>query len=433
MDHLHTKPGIPLLPLFGILLLLPASCAKAPAKAAERPRTPVETLRLEPRDLVVEYTEMATLVSPAPVEVSAEVPGLLVGLPLDEGDEAKSGEALAALDDSVPSAQVSVARARVKEAEAGVQGAEAGIEQARTQVLQAQARIRETEASRDLAKAVFDRKKELLDRRAVAPQVFDDARERLAMAEAALESAKAAVEAARAGETAARSALLSMQASLLSATATLKEAEVRLEKYTIDSPASGLVTHRFVEPGEMVAAGAPLLRIQTIDPLRAEVYVPERIASRVTRGMPAAIEVQEETLPGVVFRIQPAVDPSTRTVKVEVDVPNPDRMIRVGSFARVTFTIDRREGVLAVPVEAVQQEPSGSAHVFVVETGDEGAVAVRREVAVGLQAKGWVELLNGVEEEDAVVVRGLSTLSDGDPVTPQTSEGNTGNRPGEGR
>lgn len=382
--------------------------AEGAGPAPGRPSIPVHALEVVPRDLVRTYTELATLTAPASVDVALEVPGRIAALPVDEGDLVVKGQVVVQLDATVAAAQLREVRARAAQAEAGMAQVEA-------RVAAAEAVAREAEVTAALARANFERKRQLVEQRATPAATFEEARDQLSIAEARHAAARAELASARA-------ALGAQAAAVEVARAEVGVAEATLDRHTVRAPLGGVVVARAPDPGAMVQAGEPVLRIEPTSVLRAEVNLPERLARLVGRGDAVRVRTDLSAHAGQVRLVAPAVARDTRTVKVEVDVQNPGAALRPGTFARVTFALERRAGALAVPEHALRRDVREAASVVVVEAGEAGTVARVRPVSLGLSAGGWVEVLRGLRAGDVVVTLGAETVVDGTPVEPQPPE-----------
>ena len=183
----------------------------------------------------------------------------------------------------------------------------------------------------------------------------------------------------------------------------------------VHSPITGVVTARNYESGDLFAA-QPILHIMQIDPLKVVANISEQYFRNVKVGMPVDLKVDifpGETFPGTVSLIYPALDPATRTFKVEVKVPNAKRTLRPGMFARTGFNMGEKEGVM-VPDVAVQKQVGTAERFLYVIKGD--SVAERRRVEVGRQVGDRVDILSGVAPGERVAVTALSKLFDGAKV-----------------
>lgn len=179
----------------------------------------------------------------------------------------------------------------------------------------------------------------------------------------------------------------------------------------IRTPISGVVTARNFESGDLFAS-TPILHIMQIDKLKVMANVSEQYFTDVKPGMP--VEIAVDIYPGEVFTgnvslIYPALDTATRTFKVEVTVPNAHNKLRPGMFARATFNMGSKEGVMIPDIAVLKQSGSNEHYVFVVQ----GDSVVRRSVNMGRQVGDRIDILSGVSAGEQVAVTALTKLSDG--------------------
>ena len=196
-----------------------------------------------------------------------------------------------------------------------------------------------------------------------------------------------------------------------------REAVANLRKnIEVRSPISGVVTARNYESGDLFAA-QPILHVMQIDPLKVIVNISEQYFPNVKVGMPVELLVDifpDKKFEGKVSLIYPALDAATRTFKVEVRVPNADRTLRPGMYARTIFDMGEKQGVM-VPDVAVQKQV-GSAERFLYVIRDD-SVAERRSVTLGRQVGDRIDILSGIEPGEQVAVTALSKLYDGAKVS----------------
>lgn len=180
-----------------------------------------------------------------------------------------------------------------------------------------------------------------------------------------------------------------------------------LEFSAIRAPFDGYVTERWVDPGSLVQAGStPLLRITQVDPVRVRVRVPESDALSVREDTPVAVQfpdVPSRQFEGRVTRLFWGLRPKTRTLPVEIDVPNPDGAVRPGMFANVTLTLESRDEALVLPATALvtelrrvaAEERNPSARELAAE------VVPNQEAAIYSRVQGYLEAVS-VERGDRV-------------------------------
>lgn len=208
-----------------------------------------------------------------------------------------------------------------------------------------------------------------------------------------------------------------VEAAARSAEAALSVLQLQIERTTVRAPFSGVVGQRFVSMGDYVTTASRLLTLQTIDPQRAVIEVPERYAAQLRPGQ--SIEFTVAAQPGRVFRadvgfIDPVVQPARRTILVKARAPNRDRALKAGMFIEARLATATRPNAIVVSEDAIQ--PLRTANVvWAVVNGK----ASRRVVQLGARSQGIVEIVSGVQAGEQVVVGGLERMAEGMPVAPR--------------
>lgn len=260
------------------------------------------------------------------------------------------------------------------------------------QLAQARAAAEQARASFDLAASSASRWEGLRAQDAVSQQDLDEHR-------SAQDQARASLEAARAN---------------------VKRLE-ELESFKrIVAPYDGLIVRRGVDVGDLVDAGSsagapPMFTIARTDRLRVYVYVPQSDAMRIRAGMAATVsqpELPGQRFKGTVARTAGAIDTSTRTMQVEIELPNPDARLLPGAYVQVALP-GPAAGSLRLPVNTLLFRAEG---LRVAAVGDGGKVSLRA-VRIGRDLGDTVEILDGVAPEDTLVLNPPDSLSDGDVVT----------------
>jgi multidrug efflux pump subunit AcrA (membrane-fusion protein) len=182
------------------------------------------------------------------------------------------------------------------------------------------------------------------------------------------------------------------------------------------------VTRRVAAEGQMLRPGDPVMDLILDDPLRLWANVPERYASEIALGQPIDLTVASypgQTFRGEVSRINPSVNPDSRTFQVEARVPNHDRRLRPGSFAKAKILTREDKSVTVVPLVAVVRD-SGVVKLFLFDADDKAGVGrgLAREVRVktGREQDRKVEIIDGLPEGSKVVTSGQTQLADGFPI-----------------
>ncbi len=214
------------------------------------------------------------------------------------------------------------------------------------------------------------------------------------------------------------------QAAFEGAQHVMEERQVLRDYTKVRAPFDGLITARFADPGALIqlatnsAAGAmPLFTVMDIETVRVYANVPQDDVALAKVGAPASLTVKE--LPGRQFlgaitRSTLALDPATRTMLVEVDLPNKDHALQPGTFGELTLTLALHRNALALPPTALVAGAKTKT-VVIVEQGRAKTVPVK----VGLNDGKWLEIVEGLHGDEEVVVVGKSKVVDGMKV--QTS------------
>lgn len=198
-------------------------------------------------------------------------------------------------------------------------------------------------------------------------------------------------------------------------------AQARLEKATIRAPFAGVIGLRAVSTGAYVTPGTRIVELSKVDPIKVDFRVPELVLSSLRPGQPIRVTVDAlpgRTFEGEVYVIDPIVDENGRAVRLRARIPNAERLLMPGLFARVRIVVERRENAVLVPESAVFAE-GGRRLVYRVVDGRAAAT----EVELGHRRPGRVEVVSGLAAGDIVVTAGHQQVRDGARVDVVTSAG----------
>jgi RND family efflux transporter MFP subunit len=210
------------------------------------------------------------------------------------------------------------------------------------------------------------------------------------------------------------------QANLAAADANVRRLE-QLESFkNVYAPFSGVLTRRNVDPGALINSGAgvagkELFDIARVDPLRVFVSVPQAYAPTMKTGVKAEITLQEfpgQKFMGTVARTADAIDPSTRTLNTEVDVPNKDGKLLPGSFGEVHFAMGTSVPRITIPVNAMLFRAEGP-QVAVV---DKDSKVELRKIIIGKDFGATLEIVGGVDPNDQIIINPSDSLENGQKV-----------------
>jgi RND family efflux transporter MFP subunit len=332
------------------------------------------------------------------IDVMAKVSGYARQINVDMGDRVHEGQLLATLE--IPEMQDELARAS------------AAIEEASANLAAARDELGRAQSAHDAAHLSYARvlKVSKSEPGLVPEQEVDEVHSRDLVAEAQVSAAKSHVS--------------SNEQRIRVSQA--EQARVKtMDRYAaITAPFTGVVTKRYANTGSLIQAGTssqatPVVRLSENGLLRLALPVPESAVPLIHLGEHVDVKVSamNRTFPGRVARFSDKIDSSTRTMKTEVDVPNPSLELVPGMYAEVDLITALRNNVLSVPVEAL--DGSGdTARVFVVRSS--GTIEII-PVHAGVETAQRIEILSGdLQEGDDVVVGPRAALKNGAKVQPKT-------------
>jgi RND family efflux transporter MFP subunit len=364
--------------------------AEADAKQQGLPRVVVMQVGRATDQNVLKLPGTMQALTEAPILARAD--GYLKRRLADIGDRVTAGQVLAEID--------------APELDQQMHQADAAIEQAQASMEQAQAALAQGKANRELARITAERMKMLVDKGISPQQEGDQFQAQLAAQDANVQALEKAILAQR------------------SNLAAVKANRARLEEVQgyriVKAPFEGVITVRNVDVGALVSTGSTLLyRIAQVGTLRTYVNVPQVSVDSVHAGQAATVTVSH--LPGRIFRgsvarIAKALDPASRTMLVEVDVPNADGALFPGTYAEVDLSGTRPNPPLVVPAAAILFRTDG-AQVAIVQAD---RTLHLQKITVGRDYGDRVEILQGVSEGTTIVDAPGDTAREGATVVPVT-------------
>lgn len=367
-----------------------------------------EPVRTRPVQYAIEA--VGTLVEENRYEIPARVTGAVENVAFSEGDRVTTGQVLCEIDPTRYRLLAEQAKSMVFEKEASVRKAEAALADA----------IRETSTTIETARVDLElAESEYRRRAALAPGAVitaEDKKTYEARFRRAQTAYRDAVAAARTRVALAEAALAEERTALATARASLALAEDNLANSVVRAPIAGTIQRRSVTNGQYLTPGTEVALMVQTDPLRLRFTVPESRAAALSRSMDVKFTVP--ALPNEDFRAQvydvgAITDPETREIQSWARIANPDGRLRPGYFASVSIATDTNENSIVIPLGAVLPTEEGMV-VYVVEDG----IAVRKRVQTGLQVTGdAIEILNGLEPGEQLVVEGMASLQNNVPVT----------------
>lgn len=431
------------LTLGGLLVFAADGCnrgAKAPAVADAGAQaasvTRVTVGKPQRKTLVAKTTQPARIEAFEQTPLFSKIAGYVDEVQVDIGDKVTKDQPLVTLrvpeladDVRQTAALVAQAAAQLKQAEASVVAANAAVDTATAKIAEATSGVTRSAAELERWKSELERMKELAANGSVTQKLSDETLNQFHAAEAAREAAGAVIQTAEAGARQAQAHVVKAEADRVEseahvavADADAAHAKTMLEYATIRAPYDGVVTKRSVDTGHFVqpasTSAAPVMCVARMDKVRVFIEIPELEAGGVDAEDKASIHLQAlpgGDIEGLVTRTSWSLDPANRSLRAEVDLPNEGSKLRPGMYATGAIEMARRENALVIPATAVVRD-GGATLVCVVTDGK----VDRRPIKLGIRSGPDVEVLEGLQGDEAVVQIRAETLAAGQAV--ETSE-----------
>ncbi len=326
------------------------------------------------------------------VTLYSQAAGYLRRLKVDIGDHVRAGELLAQIESPALRDELAQKQAALQNAQAGIQRTQANLEQAHAEAAYAQLTF-------DRLSGIRQRDEEVM-----AQQDVDEAKRNRDMTLAKQHIAEAEVQ--------------SSQAAVTGVKADMAGLHTQLGFSEIRSPLTGVVSERFVDPGTLIQVAtasrtqaAPLLTVTRIDRLRIVFDVPEASSTKVKDGTPVQVRIADQLFKRAVTRLTGTLDPSTHTMRTEIDIENPHEQLRPGMTANVELELSSYGDALLVPVAAVHTD--GTRHsVYIVRDG----IAHSVEVRTGVETPDHIQITSGLNGDEEVIVAAGGFLKNGSKV-----------------
>ncbi|GAC1472420.1 MAG: efflux RND transporter periplasmic adaptor subunit [Isosphaeraceae bacterium] len=422
----------------GAIAVLSAGCGKPAGEGTTRgatadspPLARVTTVTPERRTIRRTSEQPGQIEAIEATPIHAKLSGYVRTVSVDIGDRVKKGQMMAALrvpeieaDLKQKRAMIDQAQAEKKQSEATVEVSQARVTSAKAKVTEIQAGIRRSEADVARWRSEFTRIDQLFRERAQTGSLVDETRNKLKAAEATQEEVRAQVKSAEAALAEAKALREKAHSDVLTSVTHIEVARFEAERaeavesYTrIEAPYDGIVVRRKVDTGQLTTPGTtgePLFVVARSDIVTISVGVPETDAPFVNPGDAARVRLlalESRVFEGKVTRTAWALDPATRTLLAEIDLPNTDNALRPGLYTYVTIIAEEHGNALTLPTTAILKD-GGKSYCLVVA----GGRAKRREIRVGLGDAKHTEVLSGLVEGEQVVEANAHSLADGQAV-----------------
>jgi membrane fusion protein, multidrug efflux system len=416
MNRLRTIPwslGRGLI-LGGCLLPIVLGCGpKTPQR--EEPIRPVKTLVLAAGEDTRTRSFPGRVEASKRVELAFQVSGLLVELPVKEGQRISKGDVIARLRQDEFEARLATLQSQLDQSRAGLAALQQG-ERSEEQMRRGM-QARAAEARLANARADLERYAPLVASRAVSQQDYDRAKTIYRVAQEEFQAALQFVEQGTIGR---EEYIQSQEAEIRGLEARVVEANLNLRDSTILAPYDGVIAQRFVEQGQNIRGTEPVVRFQDIEEIEIAVDVPETVMARdIQLADIVQLTAEVSGAPGIQFpvrirEIAQVADPTTQTFNVRVAMQSPTEIRVLPGMTATVTAVYRRASILGtrllVPVSAVSKTDKGTQVAWVL---GEGFTVRPRPVKVGAAIGGELEITDGLQPGDRIVVAGVSALRDG--------------------
>jgi len=401
----------------GAVLLLLSGCAKD--SADKEPAVPVNVIAVE--KTTVQHTIVAQAVL-FPLQQSAITPK--IGAPVkafyvQRGSRVHRGQLLAVLENQDLAAAAQDSKGAYDQAQAAYETTtKAGLpEEMRKATLDATA----AKQTLDAQEKVYKSRQDLFQQGAMPRKELDQALVDVTQARNQYEIAEKHLQALQSiGK---QQALKSATGQLESAKGKYLGAQAALSYSEIRSPIDGVVTDRPLYPGEMAAAGVPLLTVMDISQIIARAHIPQADAVLLTAGDKATIQVPGDNKPveGKITIVSPALDPNSTTVEVWVQAKNAHQELKPGTSVQVSMLAKTIPDALVIPAAALLTAQDGSTSVMLAGSDSR---AHQKNVSVGVRQAGQVQITDGLTAGDRVVASGAYGLPDNSKIQAEGSNEN---------
>lgn len=384
-----------------------------PAPSVEGVR-PVKTMVVSPGGETNTRTFPGKVEASRKVELAFQVPGVIVELPIKEGQKVVKGDVIAQLRQDEFKARLDGLKAQLDKAQAVLDSLLAGDRP--EQRLRLESGVRAANAKLANARSEFERADRLMGKNAIARVEYERARTNLQVAD---EEHQAAIQLLEKGTAARDEDIAAQRAEVRGLEARVVEANIQLKDSTLRAPYDGVIALRFAQPNQNVKTGEPIVKFQDVDEIEVVVDVPESVMAELRRSDIVQLVAEFTGAPGIEFPIQirevaQRADPVTQTFAARAVMKSPTTLNLLPGMTATATLKYRRAAVLGdrlfVPISAVLKDGKGDQVAWVIAT--DGKVS-RRVVKLGTANGGQVEIVDGLRPGDRIAIAGVTFLRDG--------------------
>jgi RND family efflux transporter MFP subunit len=380
------------------------------------PRVEVIEIGRSSRTSELELPGSIQAITEAPILARAD--GYIKRRMVDIGDRVQAGQPVAEIDAPEMDQQIRQAQAAHDQTKAALDQAKAANEQAKAVLEQALANYEQGKSNLELARVTAERSSNLANQGIFSRQEDDQARAQYQAQTAGVQALEKAIAAQRSNVAAAEASVTAAEANMAAAEANGARLNEIQAYRVVKAPFTGVITLRNVDVGALVNLGTTLLfRVAQTDTLRTFVNVSQANASSVRVGQPARLSVSSlpgRQFAGTVARTANALDPTNRTLLVEVEVPNASGALLPGMYAEVDLSSARANPPLLIPGDALIARAEGT-QVAVVRPDH---TVHLQKIVVGRDLGAQLEVLNGIQAGDTIIANPGDAAREGAKVEP---------------
>ncbi len=395
--------------MFGILLiftLVASACSTTTVTTSEEDIViPVQVANVETGQLKEEKKIIGSAAPNLQISVYSELSGKLAEVRVKKGGKVEKGQIIAVLNQGDYNNTVIQAEAQLKSAKANLAQAEAGRS---SSIVQTENQWKQAKAAYDSAKINVDRMKSLYEEEAVSKQQLEQAENGLVQAEVSLNIAKESYENANRTEN-----LAVIRAQLETAQAGLNNAKHNFDKTYMKAPASGTIVQLGADVGELVSPQMPVATIIDIQTIIVNAMLSEDELKYAQAGeeIDTYLNVFDQKQKGTVTFVSPIADTQTKNYPIEVQLNNQEETIKPGMIVELSLQDTETAEEVLVPVNALVKQGE-EVFVFVVN----GDTVEKRTIRIKEEGIEKASIIEGLQEDEVVVVKGQMNLEDGDHV-----------------
>ncbi|QEG35433.1 Multidrug resistance protein MdtA precursor [Bythopirellula goksoeyrii] len=350
------------------------------------------------------------------VELAFRVPGLLAELPVKEGQKVAKGDLIAQLRQGEFEARLKSLQGELGQARANLAALLGG--ERPEEMRRREAQVRATEARVANTRMILARNQQLITQRAVSQQELEKSELDYQVAQ---EENTAAVELLQKGSRGRNEDIEASEAQVRGLEGRVVEAQIQLDDSTLLAPYDGVIAQRFVDEGQNITPNTPVVQFQDLNEIDIVVDVPEAVmVGEIQLADIVDMSAEISSAPGVDFpvrirEVSQVADPVTQTFKIRAAMQSPENLrVLPGMTANVNVRYHRSRALAVnhiwIPIEAVGVTPAGEQVAWVF--GEEDTVS-RRPIKLGATAAGRIEIVEGLEPGDRIVVAGVRFLREG--------------------